>query len=88
MKLGTYTFLSARAKMRSNAFPPTEIPYSPARHPAKSQNASSREDQLANGQLDKNSDPFGIVRIITKRGCIYEGQWKDGFPNGFGRFIG
>ena len=54
----------------------------------KNPSAAEGEDPelAACGQIDENGKPDGIVRIVTQS-YIYEGQWKEGKPNGWGRFI-
>ena len=41
------------------------------------------------GQVDKDGIEQGIGRQISKsNGEVYEGEWKNGYYNGYGRLIG
>jgi len=44
-------------------------------------------DTIYTGQLDQNDKPNGIGRERSKNGAIYEGQYKDGTYEGWGRKI-
>ena len=42
---------------------------------------------IACGQHNEKWEIEGLARVIDENGGIFEGEWKNGRPNGFGRYI-